>query len=124
MTEPRGRLLRDPERRRASVKAAIAALPAAGRTAGSRKVETDYPDAAYLLLRRCALEREIAVASYIRRATYAMMAHDLGVAVTDLLADDPRVQRYTGAVISDAEGVKFGSWQIEGLVDDGGRAED
>ena len=111
-------LLNDPERRKASIRAAIDALPMPTDLSGDRTVSLSVPEATWVLLRRAAVEREISPAAYARRAMYAMVAHDLGVPVTLLLADDPSVARYTGAAILDPEGVKFGSWQIEGLVGD------
>ena len=75
-----------------------------------------------LLIARAARSREMPVTHYMRRAVAAMVAHDLGMDVADVVRED-------GAVISVAEhhprpkgwrigrddGTGYGPWTIEGL---------
>lgn len=111
-------LLNDPERRRSSVKAAIAALPTSKKP-DVRHVSLEIPDSVWSYVHKAAVSREIQPGSYLRRAAYAMLAYDLGIPVTELFERDPGVTRYTGAKIQDPQGTKFGSWQIEEAQGDG-----
>lgn len=110
-------LLQSEERRKASLKAAIDALPKSS-SKDSRRLVVDIPEKLYVKLRKVALAREITPTTYIRRAVYAMMAHDLHIPVARLFRDDPSVKRHTGSVIMDPRGTKYGLWEIDRLVDD------
>lgn len=105
------------EERRASLLADIEALPA--RRSGKREdliqVQGDFLDSTYGIVAEAARERRMAVASYMRRAAYAMACHDLDLPLSDAFKRDPRVTRETGFGVLDPEGVKFGDWEIESL---------
>lgn len=106
-----------PEERRKSLLAAISSLPPSS-NAGRRMFKTPIPEDAAILVGRAARGRRMTVESYLRRAAYAMAAHDLDIPVTDILEIDPSVTRRESVVVQDADGSRFGSWEIEGLVED------
>jgi hypothetical protein len=87
------------------LRAEIAALPGRKGSRGTT-VAVDFRSGAYGALIAAAKARRMSVPAYIRRAAYAMAAHDLGIDVRDLFVRDPRVSRET----------KFGSWAITGLA--------
>lgn len=97
-----------------TLRAEIAALPAKRGSRGT-VVTTDFLSGAYGRVIAAAKARRMSVPAYIRRATYAMAAHDLGIDVLDLLRDDPRCSRENGVAIPDPEGVKYGPWSISSL---------
>lgn len=103
---------------RASVHAAINALPErrTSKRPDSVKAQTDFLLAPYGAVVLASQARKMSLAAYVRRATYAMAAHDLGLPLSDLLERDPRVTRETGFAIDDPDGVKFGHWEIERLI--------
>jgi len=105
------------EERAASLIADIDALPASRRNerAGAARVDTDFILAAYSIVRQAARERRMSVQAYVRRAVYAMACHDLGVPVTVAFEIDPRVTRDNGFGVSDPDGTRYGSWEIEHL---------
>lgn len=100
---------------RERVRASVDALPES-RASGGLKLIVDFLPSGYSALREAAKRRRMSRAAYVRRAVYAMVAYDLGLPVTDLLQRDPRVARETGLGISDPDGTKFGSWQIESMA--------
>lgn len=99
------------------LRAEIAALPRVktSRRATTVTVATDYRLGAYGIVIEAAKARRMSVATYIRRAAYAMACHDLGVPLSDALTRDPRVARETGVAFSDPEGTRFGEWEIARL---------
>lgn len=103
------------------LRAEIAALPGKKRSGGT-VVTVDFLPGAYGPVIAAAKARRMSVPAYVRRAAYAMAAHDLEIDVRELLARDPRVSRETNISIPDPDGTKFGSWVIIGL--EGGRADD
>lgn len=74
--------------------------------------EVDFLQGAYSAVVRAAAGRRMSIPAYVRRATYALAALDLGIDVHDLLERDPRCARDTGLRIDDPAGVKFGSWEV------------
>lgn len=113
-----GRRIREltPAERTASLLADIEALPRLNKRAASLTVSVDavFRLAPYSIVREAAKLRRLHVASYVRRAAYALACADLGIPVTEALDRDPFVTRDTGATIEDAEGTRFGSWEVGG----------
>lgn len=107
---------------RARMLADVAALPA-------RTASYDHPDAIAVpvdflmgphgMLLGAARRRRVSVVAYVRRAAYAMVAHDLGIPLTELTLRDPRMSRETGFGVRDPEATKFGEWEIASLVGEG-----
>lgn len=106
---------------RERMRADIAALPA-------RDIGYDHPDAIAVpvdflmgphgMLLGAARRRRVSVVAYVRRATYAMVAKDLGIPLAELTRRDPRMSRETGFGIRDPEATKFPGWEIEALAGD------
>lgn len=108
----------DREARKASLKAAIDALPArrVSQATDAIKSQTDFIFGAYGIVVEAARGRRLSVAAYIRRAAYAMACHDLGIPLSEALERDPRMARETGFAVADPDGTKFGRWEIAALV--------
>lgn len=104
---------------RDSVRAALDSVPDArqNRRRGAEAVTTDFLPGGYGAIVRAAKARRLSLAAYVRRAAYAMAAHDLGLPLSDLIDRDPRMSRDTGFAVEDPDGTKFGPWEIERLVD-------
>lgn len=98
-----------------SILADVAALPESAERSDVTQGTTMAPEVHKMLVKR-ARERRISPASYVRRATMAMLAVDLGIPFSDLLALDPRMTRETGYAVTDPDGTAFGPWEIESLV--------
>lgn len=100
-----------------SLMADIDALPRARRSdrPDSVRIETDFLIDPYSAVREAAAERRLSVPAFVRRAAYAMAAHDLGIPVAHLIARDPRVARENGFGVDDPAGMIFGSWEIAAL---------
>ena len=107
------------------MKAAINALPTSrtGKAQNLVKTQTDFRVGPFGAVVLAAQGRKMSLSSYMRRAIYAMAAHDLGLPVSDLISRDPRVARETGFAIDDPDGVKFGPWGISALIETGGDRE-
>lgn len=78
--------------------------------------QVDFIPGAYGAVMQAAAARRISVASFTRRAAYAMAAHDLGIPLQDLITRDPRMARNTGFPVPDPHMKRFGLWEIERLV--------
>lgn len=110
------RKVMDATARAESLIADIESLPTASKGRGLRVPERIIFDmAAYSAVLQAARDRRLSVDSFIRRSALAMAAFDLDIPVVDLLQRDPRIQRENGAVMKDANGTRFGSWDIESL---------
>lgn len=73
-------------------------------------------DAITPLVTAAAEMRGCSLTSYVRRATFAMIAHDLGLEVSGLTALDPRVgPKGASTVYSDPGGTMYGPWRITGV---------
>lgn len=105
------------EDRLASLEADIDALPRTRRSerVNAVRMDVDFLLAPYSIIRAAAHERRLSVTAYVRRATYAMACHDLGIPLSEALTRDPRVARENGFGVDDPEGTIFGSWEIERL---------
>lgn len=102
------------------VSAEVDAIPSVKQrgAAGIAQQGTDFRAPVHEMLIARARERRIAPGSYVRRATMAMLAHDLNLPLSYLLELDPRMSRETGFGVRDREGTAFGRWEIERLVGD------
>lgn len=109
---------RNPEDRRASLLAAINALPSSGHGGKALlgRTEVDFMVGAYSIIREAARLRRVSVPAFIRRAAYAMACYDLGMPLSDALERDPRMARENGFAIDDPEGLRFGVWEIAQLI--------
>lgn len=105
------------EERKASLLAAIDALPASKHSPDERlpTMVLMRKDPRSLVL-KAAAARRMNLSAYLRRAGYAMACHDLGIPLSEVLAMDPFVSRENGRRMRDAEGTKFGRWEIGSLV--------
>lgn len=106
------------EARKQSLLAAIGALPATRDNRGrdTVPVSAGMPLPTLSIVRQAARERRLTLSSYVKRAAYAFAAYDLGIPVTEVLGMDPRVTRETGHSLDDADGSRFGAWQVENLL--------
>ena len=83
---------------------------------GSAQLQAEIRKPIYALLVERAAERRISVPTYVRRATMAMLAHELGIPFGEFTAIDPRVTRDTGYPVQDPGGDAFGKWEIAALA--------
>lgn len=99
------------------VRADVAALPDSRRPRESDlvKATTDFRLGAHTAVTQAARLRGVTVAAYLRRAAYAMAAHDLGLGLHELTSRDDRMANGTGYSIPDPHGTRFGVWEIESL---------
>lgn len=98
------------------IRADVAAMPQAKTDRiGLNHITTDFRQAAYGMLAGAARMRRLSLAAYVRRATLAMVAYDLGIDFRQLLEVDPRVSRETGFPVNDPDGTLFGPWAIAAL---------
>lgn len=104
---------------RDAVAADVDALPERRSTTpkDSTKVTVDFRGGVYGFLLEAARSRRLSVAAYVRRATMAMVAHDIGAGVRALTRLDPRMSRENGFGVSDPEAEIFGPWEIKELSD-------
>lgn len=105
------------EERRASLLAAIDALPRT--SAGPNEsipVTVVLKKHARSVVLKAASARRLSISAYMRRAAYAMACHDLGLPFAAILEIDPFVSRENGRRMRDAGGTKFGQWEIDRLV--------
>lgn len=104
----------------ATLRAEVNALPNSDTGPGDpvSAGQIDFIPGAYGAVMRAAGERRISVASFARRATYAMAAYDLRIPLQDLIDRDPRMTRNTGFAVPDPKMTRFGLWEIERLIGD------
>lgn len=100
------------------VKADVESLPTAkARSAGGAlQITSDMMPGVHRLLVKAAMDRRLSLSAYVRRATMAMIAQDLGRPLAELVTMDPRMSRETGYPIRDDDGTAFGVWEIAALV--------
>lgn len=100
---------------RETMRADIDSLPQSRRPreADLVKTQTDFRLSTISAVRQAAASRGVTVAAFIRRATYAMAAHELGIGITELTSRDDRMANASGFSISDPLGDRFGEWEIE-----------
>ena len=63
------------------------------------------------LVEQAAEARNLQVPTFLRRAGFAVAAHDLGISVRELTQLDPRINR-KNLVFRDPAGGRFGNWEI------------
>lgn len=102
---------------KATLRAEIAALPAKknGTRPDAVALGADVLRPAYPLIVEAARARRMSVQAYVRRAALAFATHDLEIPFQAALDRDARVTRETGFALIDADGSRFGPWEIESL---------
>lgn len=102
---------------RDTLRAEIAALPTrrASDPPNAAAVSVDMLLPAYSVVIEAAKARRMSIPAFVRRAAYAMAAHDLDIDLVAVLARDPRLTRDTGFAIVDPDGTKLGVWEIARL---------
>lgn len=100
---------------RASTLADVDALPASRTPRRDELVgaTTDFRVGAYGAVLEAARGRKVTLAAYIRRAAYAMAAHDLGIGLQELTTRDERMANARGFSVADPDGDRFGEWEID-----------
>lgn len=98
-------------------RADIDALPQSRRPreADLVKASTDFRLGAVSAVQQAAAARGVTLSAFIRRAAYAMAAHDLGIGITELTSRDDRMANASGVSMPDPRGDRFGEWEIERL---------
>lgn len=106
---------------RKALQAEIADLPDidSQRRSDTIGLEVDFIPGAYGTVREAAKIRRVSNIAFVRRAAYAMAAHDLGIPLMDIISRDPRMVRDTGQSMPDPELRRFGLWEIERLLGEG-----
>lgn len=107
-----------PEDRFTTLMAEIDALPRSrsNRRADVVPIQTDARMGAYSVIVEAAKRRRLSAAAFVRRAAFAMAAHDLGLPLSEVLEIDSRMTRENGFAVDDPDGTKFGPWEIAALV--------
>lgn len=83
-----------------------------------RSVGINFPPDMQRVVLRAAREREISMASYVRRAAVAFAVHDLGLDWDEVMQEEPGVRTFGGTLKTEtkAKGRGFGRWLIKELV--------
>lgn len=98
------------------VRADVASLPSSGGEPGERSATTTFRLPVFRMLLEASRQRRLSPAAYVRRATMAMICHDLGVPLSEAVKHDPRMSRENGYPVLDESGTGFGPWEIDSLM--------
>ena len=114
---------RDRLRDQAEVNAAETRKNHAGASQTANISRVGFSSLVHPFLVRACRQRGISVAGYIRRATLARVAADLGLTATDLFALDVGITpigRIGSRPTKDLDGALYGRWEVDGDATDRG----